>query len=188
MKHTILCSALLALWLSTTQLSWAQTRKLDNGEMNAMEEFDWETEVEIDMDLGEDGVPAGFDLVVTEALQPIQEEEENWDSESMEEDVDVYAASFDDASSSEDSEMAFGSVDPLTVEFYEDFEAYFDNFDGNEWTDDLLEGNASDEDDAEINEEALKPLREAIDNLEFQMEADWDTYSKDEPSQVSVDF
>ncbi len=186
MKHTILCSALLALGLSTATFSFSQTRKLDNGEMNAMEEFDWDTEVEIDMDLGEDGVPAGFDFVVSEALQPVMEEEENWDSDALDEE-ELFAIAMEDAAG-EYAEMAFGNVDATTLEFFEDFEAYFDNFDGNEWTDELIAEGTSENEEAELQEEALQPLKDAIENLEFQMEADWDTYSKDEPSQVSVNF
>lgn len=192
MVNKILCSALLVIAPLLSTSAFSQTRKNNTqAPSNPIEDFDWETEVETDMDLGYDEVPAGFDLVVQDVLSTGNEEDENLESEQSDllDEEELMAIALSSGSDEEGyADIAFGNVDALTVEFFDDFSAYFDNFDGTEWTDELWAEGNSEEDESELNEEALQPLRDAIDNLEFQLEADWENYSKDLPSEVSIDF
>jgi hypothetical protein len=192
MINKILCSALLVIAPILSTTAFSQTRKNPVATTsNPMDDFDWDTEVETDMDLGYDEIPSDFDLVVQDVLTLGTEEDENLEGDQTDlldqEDLMVIAlsAGADDVGY---ADIAFGNVDALTVEFFEDFQTYFDNFDGSEWTDDLwAEGNSAEE-ESEMNDETLRPLHEAIDNMEFQLEADWENYSKDEPSNLSIDF
>jgi hypothetical protein len=124
-------------------------------------------------------------MVVDEALQVVAEEEDELLEEDALDGEDLLNMAAE--ASGEVADLSFGSVDPLTVEFFEDFQTYFENFDGSEWTDELLSDDASEE-ESDLNEEELKPLKEAIEHIEFQLEADWNDYSKDQPAAVSIDF